>query len=78
MDKVVIMARVLTDKQEYHSQVNELIDNSVNVGWSVEAVFSNQVIGANRLLGDLERLWALREIIPNPCNPSAIPKKPRG
>lgn len=78
MDKVVILARVSTDKQEYQRQVNELTDYCSKVGWSVEAVFSNQVIGANRLLGDLERLWALREIIPNPCNPSAIPKKPRG
>lgn len=43
MDKVVILARVSTDKQEYQRQVNELTDYCTRVGWSVEAVFSNKV-----------------------------------
>ena len=43
MDKVVILARVSTDKQEYHRQVNELTDYCPRVGWSVEAVFSNKL-----------------------------------
>ncbi len=37
MDKVVILARVSTDKQEYQRQVNELTDYCRRVGWSVEA-----------------------------------------
>lgn len=49
MDKVVILARVSTDKQEYHRQVNELTDYCAHVGWSVEAVFSNKVSGAKRM-----------------------------
>lgn len=49
MDKVVILARVSTDKQEYQRQVNELTDYCTRVGWSVEAVFSNKVSGANRM-----------------------------
>ena len=46
MDKVVIMARVSTDKQEYQRQVNELTDYCRRIGWSVEAVFCNKVSGA--------------------------------
>ena len=49
MDKVVILARVSTDKQEYQRQVNELNDYCRRVGWSVEAVFSNKVSGAKRI-----------------------------
>ena len=49
MDKVVILARVSTDKQEYQRQVNELTDYCTKVGWSVEAVFSNKVSGAKRI-----------------------------
>ena len=49
MDKVVILARVSTDKQEYQRQVNELTDYCRRVGWSVEAVFSNKVSGAKRM-----------------------------
>ena len=49
MEKVVILARVSTDKQEYQRQVNELTDYCCKVGWSVEAVFSNKVSGAKRI-----------------------------
>lgn len=49
MDKVVILARVSTDKQEYQRQVNELNDYCRRVGWSVEAVFCNKVSGAKRI-----------------------------
>lgn len=49
MDKVVILARVSTDKQEYQRQVNELTDYCCRVEWSVEAVFSNKVSGAKRM-----------------------------
>lgn len=43
MEKVVILARVSTDKQEYQRQINELTDHCNRVGWGVEAVFSNKV-----------------------------------
>ena len=49
MEKVVILARVSTDKQEYQRQVNELNDYCSKVGWSVEAVFCNKVSGAKRI-----------------------------
>ena len=49
MDKVVILARVSTDKQEYQRQVNELTDYCTKVGWRVEAVFCNKVSGAKRI-----------------------------
>jgi DNA invertase Pin-like site-specific DNA recombinase len=49
MDKVVILARVSGEKQEYQRQVNELTDYCALVGWSVEAVFSNKVSGAKRI-----------------------------
>ena len=37
MGKVVILARVSTDKQEYQRQVNEQTDYCRRIGWSVEA-----------------------------------------
>lgn len=49
MDKVVILARVSTDKQEYQRQINELTDYCGNVGWSVEEIFANKVSGAKKL-----------------------------
>lgn len=49
MDKVVILARVSTDKQEYQRQVNELTDYCTRVGWSVEAVFCNKISGAKSI-----------------------------
>ena len=49
MDKVVILARVSTDKQEYQRQVNELTDYCRRAGWSVEAIFCNKVSGAKRI-----------------------------
>lgn len=49
MEKVVILARVSTDKQEYQRQVNELNDYCNRVGWSVEASFCNKVSGAKSI-----------------------------
>ena len=49
MDKVVNLARVSTDKQEYQRQVNELTEYCKRVDWQVEAVFSNKVSGAKRM-----------------------------
>ncbi len=49
MEKVVIIARVSTDRQEYQRQINELNDYCNRIGWSVEAVFSNKVSGAKSM-----------------------------
>lgn len=49
MDKVVILARVSTDKQEYQRQINELTDYCNKVGWIVEEVFANKISGAKKL-----------------------------
>ena len=49
MEKVVILARVSTDKQEYQRQVKELTDYCNRVGWSVDASFCNKVSGAKTI-----------------------------
>ena len=49
MDRVAIIARVSSDKQEYYRQVNELTDYCNKVGWTVEAVFCNKVSGAKTI-----------------------------
>lgn len=49
MEKVVLLTRVSTDRQEYQRQVNELTNHCTKVGWNVEAVFSNKVSGAVRI-----------------------------
>ena len=49
MDKVVILARVSTDRQEYQRQINELTAYCDNVGWEVAEIFANKVSGAKKL-----------------------------
>ena len=46
--KVVILARVSTDKQEYNRQVVELTDYCSKMGWDVAKVFTNKVSGAKK------------------------------
>ena len=48
MEKVVILARVSTDKQDYERQVNELTDYCRKMDWEVEKVFTNKVSGAKK------------------------------
>ena len=59
MDKVVIMARVSTDKQEYQRQINELTDYCNRVGWEIEATFCNKVSGAK----SIEERTEIQELI---------------
>ena len=59
MDRVVILARVSTDKQEYQRQVNELTDYCSRVGWSVEATFCNKVSGVK----SIEERTEIQELI---------------
>ena len=49
MEKVVILARVSTDRQEYQRQINELTDYCNKVGWEVVRVFANKVSGALKI-----------------------------
>ena len=46
MDKVVILARVSTQAQDYQRQVSELQEYCDRVGWEVTRVFANKVSGA--------------------------------
>lgn len=46
MDKVVILARVSTQAQDYQRQVTELQEYCDRVGWEVTRVFANKVSGA--------------------------------
>lgn len=46
MDKVVILARVSTDKQEYRRQVNELKSFCQKMDWEIIGTFTNKISGA--------------------------------
>ena len=46
MDKVVILARVSTNRQDYDRQINELTDYCNRMQWEVAKVFANKVSGA--------------------------------
>jgi len=48
MEKVVILARVSTDKQEYERQLVELRDYCAKARWMVVREFANKVSGAKR------------------------------
>lgn len=45
MEKVVILVRVSTDKQDYQRQINELTDYCKKVNWEILKVFKNKVSG---------------------------------
>ena len=62
MDKVVILARVSTDRQEYQRQINELTAYCENEGWSVEEIFANKVSGAKRI-EEREEILSLVEYV---------------
>ena len=46
--RVVILARVSTDKQEYQRQVVELTDHWSKMGYDVAKIFANKVSGAKK------------------------------
>ena len=48
MDKVVIFARVSTDRQEYQRQLVELREHCAKMDWMVVKEFVNKVSGAKR------------------------------
>ena len=49
MDKVVILARVSTQAQDYQRQVTELQEYCDRAGWEVTKVFANKVSGAKAI-----------------------------
>lgn len=49
MDKVVILARVSTDKQQYERQIVELTDFCNRMDWEVVEVLANKVSGALKI-----------------------------
>ena len=48
MEKVVILARVSTDKQDYQRQIVELTDYCSKIGWEIVKVFANKISGAKK------------------------------
>ena len=49
MEKVVLLARVSTDKQEYRRQINELKGFCEKMDWEVVEIFANKVSGAETI-----------------------------
>lgn len=62
MEKVVIIARVSTDKQEYQRQLVELREHCNRVGWEIVKEFSNKVSGAAKI-EDREEILGLIEYV---------------
>ena len=46
MEKVILLVRVSTDKQEYHRQINELNEFCAKMNWEIVGTFANKVSGA--------------------------------
>lgn len=62
MEKVVILARVSTQQQDYDRQVSELQDYCRRMNWTVEKVFANKVSGAKKNT-DREEIAAMVDYI---------------
>lgn len=62
MEKVVILARVSTQQQDYDRQVSELQDYCRGMNWMVEKVFANKVSGAKKNT-DREEIAAMVDYI---------------
>ena len=65
MDKVVILARVSTQAQDYQRQVTELQDYCDRAGWEVTRVFANKVSGAKAVTERTEIVEMLNYIKSN-------------
>ena len=62
MDKVVLLVRVSTDKQEYQRQINELTDYCNKVDWGIVKVFSNKISGVTKI-EDREEIQSLIQYV---------------
>ena len=49
MERVVLLARVSTDKQEYRRQINELKGFCEKMEWEIAEIFANKVSGAETI-----------------------------
>ena len=49
MEKVVLLVRVSTDKQEYRRQINELKGFCQKMDWEIAEIFANKVSGAETI-----------------------------
>ena len=49
MEKVVLLVRVSTDKQEYRRQINELKGFCEKMEWEIAEIFANKVSGAETI-----------------------------
>ena len=49
MEKVVLLARVSTDKQEFRRQINELKSFCEKMNWDIVEIFANKVSGAETI-----------------------------
>ena len=49
MEKVVLLARVSTDKQEYRRQINELKGFCQKMDWEIAEIFANKVSGTETI-----------------------------
>lgn len=54
MEKVVLLARVSTDKQEYRRQINELKGFCQKMDWEIAEIFANKVSGAETIVNRTE------------------------
>lgn len=49
MEKVILLVRVSTDRQEYRRQINELNDFCAKMNWDIVGTFANKVSGAESI-----------------------------
>lgn len=49
MEKVILLVRVSTDRQEYRRQINELMDFCAKMNWDIVGTFANKVSGAESI-----------------------------
>ena len=62
MEKVALLVRVSTDKQDYQRQIVELTQYCSKVGWEVAETFANKVSGAKKN-EDREEVQSLIEYV---------------
>lgn len=62
MEKVALLVRVSTDKQDYQRQIIELTQYCAKVGWEVAETFANKVSGAKKN-EDREEVQSLIEYV---------------
>ena len=54
MEKVILLVRVSTDRQEYRRQINELKDFCAKMNWDIVGTFANKVSGAESIENRIE------------------------